>query len=170
MIASRLEAAARLGAPVIRAQLGGTGDAARDSTEGVQWAIEAFQKLLPVAKRLGVKMTIENEGGAARWADWILRIVLSTDPEWVGTCPDSRNFLLDDPYRELGKIFPYAYHVHAKASHFDEVGEETKIDFARVIRMLKDVGYQGCLSIEFVGPGDEIEGVKKTKALIEKYL
>ena len=170
VIASRVQAAAELGAPVMRVNLGGTGDAQRDASDGVQRAIHAFQKLLPAARQAGVKMTIENHGGVSLWADWIVQIVLSTDPQWVGSCPDFANFPLDVRYRELGKVFPYAYNVHAKTHHFDETGEETETDFARVIRMLKDVGYADCVSIEFEGPGDQIEGVKQTKALIEKYL
>lgn len=169
-IADCLQTAAKLGAPLIRVDLGGTGDAERDATEGIQWAIECFHKLLPMAKQLGVKITIENIGGVSRWADWILQILLSTDPQWVGACPDPGNFPPNVRYRELGKLFPYAFHVHAKSHHFDQAGEETETDFARVIRMLKDVDYQGCISIEFAGPGDQIEAVKKTQALIEKYL
>ncbi len=170
MIAGRLRAAAYMGFPTIRANLGGMEDESLNGTVGVERSVEGLRKLLPVMRETGVKLNIENHGGASLWGDWILKIVLLTDPEWVGTCPDFGNFPLDCRYRELGKVFPYARHVHAKSHEFDDEGEDVDKDYGRIIRMLRDIDYDGCLCIEFEGPGDQIEGVKKTKALIEKYL
>ncbi len=169
-IASRLRAAAYMGFPTIRANLGRMEAEELNGTVGVERSIEGLKRLLPVMQETGVKLNIENHGGPSLWGDWILKIVLLTDPAWVGTCPDFGNFPLNCRYRELGKVFPYAYHVHAKTHVFDDAGEDVDKDYARIIRMLKDVDYDACLCIEFEGPGDQIEGVKKTKALIEKYL
>ena len=169
-IRQRIRDAQALGAGVIRANLGGTGDEEKDGTVGVQMVIDAFNDLLPTAQECGVKITIENHGGVSKTADNILKVVLGTDPEWVGTCPDLGNFPIEVRYRELGKVFPYAYHVHLKTHEFNPDGEESETDVGRVIRMLKDVDNTAVLSIEFEGSGDQMEGTKKTKALMEKYL
>ncbi|MFQ6133503.1 MAG: sugar phosphate isomerase/epimerase family protein [Armatimonadota bacterium] len=169
-IARRLQDAKALGAGVIRANVGRTGDEQRDGTVGVQRAIKALDRLVPLCREHNVRITIENHGGASKRADWILKMILSTDPQWIGTCPDLGNFPAESRYLELAKVLPYAYHVHMKSHEFDDRGEETATDFGRVVRMLKDCDNAAVLSIEFEGSGDQVEGVKKTKALIERYL
>jgi sugar phosphate isomerase/epimerase len=170
LIKTRLRAAQRLGAPVVRIDLGrtGRGDDA-DDTIGVERVIAAFKEFLPLAKEFKVKMTIENHGGVSRRADNILRIIKGTDPKWVGSCLDFGNWPDDVRYEECQKLAPYAYHTHAKSYKFNEQGEETKIDYKRVLGMLKAAKYKGALSIEFEGAGDPVEGVRKTRDLLAKY-
>ena len=167
--AKKMRAAAYLGGRIVRLNLGGTGDEARDGTVGVARVIDAFNELLPLAKELGVKITIENHGGVSKKADWILRIIKETDPKWVGSCLDFRNWPKEVLYEENAKLAPYAYHTHAKAHSFDAEGEETSVEYSRVLKMLKDARYEGAISIEFEGPGDQIEGVRKTRDLILKH-
>ena len=170
LISERIGAAQKLGAPCMRINVGKTDSEEKDATVGVDRVIEAFNALLPAAKEANVKMTIENHGGVSKKADYIVKIILNTDPEWVGSCPDFGNFHGDDRYRELAKVFPFAHHIHAKTHEFDENGEDTDKDYGRIMRMLKDMDNEAVLSIEFEGKGDQIEGVKKSKALIERYL
>ncbi len=167
---TRLEQAAALGAPVVRFNIGSTGDEERDLTVGVERVIEGFNALLPAAREHNVKITIENHGGVSRFADPILRIVLGTDPEWVGTCPDFGNFHGDDMYLQLAKVIPFSYHMHAKFHEFDEHGEDTGYSIERVLNICKACGTQSVLSIEFEGSGDQKEGVRKSRDLLLRYL
>jgi gluconolactonase len=168
-VRQRMRAAARLGCSIVRIDTGSTGNEADDQTVGVERAITAFRELLPVAKELGLKMTIENHGGVSRKADNILRIIKGTDPEWVGACLDFGNWPDEIRYSECEKLAAYCHHTHAKALNFDEKGEDPRISFGRIIGMLRTAGYKGALSIEFEGAGDQVEGVKKSAALILKY-
>ena len=165
----KLEAAAYLGCPVVRINIGGTGSDEKDATVGVQRVIDAFKQILPLAKRLNIKVTIENHGGVSKKADWILAVIKGTDPKWIGSCLDFGNWPSDVRYSETQKLAPYAYHVHAKTHNFGPDGEETEVDYGRVLGMMKEAGYRGAVSIEFEGPGDQIEGVKKTRDLILKH-
>jgi len=167
--AMMMRAAAYLGARIVRLNIGGTGDPARDGTVGVERAIAAFNELLPLARELKLKLTIENHGGASSKAGYILRIIQGTDPKYVGACLDFKNWPQEVVYEENAKLARYSYHVHAKAHSFTPEGEETVVDYARLLKMLKDAKYKGAISIEFEGPGDQIEGVKKTRDLILKY-
>lgn len=167
--AMKMRGAAYLGAPLVRLNLGGTGSEERDGTVGVDRVVEAFNELLPLAKELNVKITIENHGGVSKKADWILEIIKRTDPKWVGSCLDFKNWPKEVIYEENAKLAAYAYHTHAKAHTFDENGEETTVNYEPVLKMLKDARYSGAVSIEFEGPGDQIEGVKKTRDLVLKY-
>jgi gluconolactonase len=168
-VRQRMRAAARLGCSIVRIDTGSTGSDADDETIGVERAIAAFRELLPLAKELGLKMTIENHGGVSRKADSILRIIKGTDPEWVGACLDFGNWPDEIRYQECEKLAAYCHHTHAKALNFDEHGEDPRISFGRIIGMLRAAGYEGALSIEFEGAGDQVEGVKKSRDLILKY-
>ncbi len=167
----RLQQAAFLGAPVVRFNIGSTGDEDRDMTVGVERVIEGFNALLPACREQNVKITIENHGGVSKWANPILKIVLGTDPEWIGTCPDFGNFKpIEVRYMELAKVIPFSYHLHAKTHEFDENGEDTEYSMERVITLCKACGTKSVLSIEFEGSMDQKEGVKMTRDLIARYL
>ena len=60
--------------------------------------------------------------------------------------------------------------VHAKCYNFDAEGNETQLDYKKIIDNLNAVGFTGDYSIEFEGSAPDIEGVTKTIALLRKYL
>jgi len=167
--AKKIKAAAYLGAPIVRLNLGGLGDEEKDNTVGAERCIKAFNKLMPLAKELKVKMTIENHGGVSKHADTILKIIRGTDPKWVGSCLDFGNWPDDVRYTESAKLAPYAYHVHAKTHTFNDQGEDVNKDYKRLMQMLKDAKYKYAVSIEYEGGEDQMVGVKKTRDLILKY-
>lgn len=165
----KLRAAAYLGCPVVRMNVGGTGDAQRDATYGVERVAAAFNRILPLAKELNIKLTIENHGGVSATADNILRIVQLTDREWVGSCLDFGNWPAELRYESCRQLAPYAYHTHCKARAFDADGEDEGMEFGRILADLRAAGYNRALSIEFEGGGDPVEGVKKSRDLILRY-
>lgn len=165
----KLKAAAYLGAKAIRFNLGGLGDEAKDDTTGADNCIRGFKQLLPLAKQLNVKMTIENHGGVSKKADTILKVIKGSDAAWVGSCLDFGNWPDDLRYTESAKLAPYAYHVHAKTHSFNDQGEDVNKDYGRLLQMLKDTNYHYAVSIEYEGPEDQMVGVKKTRDLILRH-
>ncbi len=167
----RLHDAATLGCSVVRFNIGTTGDEERDLTIGVERVIDGFTSLLPTARELDIKMTIENHGGVSKWANPILQIVLDTDPDFVGTCPDFGNFKpMEYRYIELAKVIPFSYHIHAKTHEFDEDGEDAEYSMERVLALCKAAGVESVLSIEFEGSMEQKEGVRITRDLLLRYL
>ena len=79
-----------------------------------------------------------------------------------------------DSWRELvGRIV----HVHGKCYGFDEAGDEPSIDYAAIIGLLDDLGYDGWISTEweghaFTGPGevDSLDLVAAQQALVRRVL
>jgi len=64
---------------------------------------------------------------------------------------------------------PYAKGVSAKSHDFDANGDETNIDYRKMLTIVKDAGYKGYVGIEYEGSKlSEEEGIKKTKVLLEK--
>ena len=114
-----LKAAAYLGAPIVRINLGGAGTEEQDDTIGAQRCIDALNNdILPIAKQLKVKITLENHGGITKKADTIIKVIKGTDPKWVGSCLDFGNWPDEVRNSESAKLAPYAYHVHAKCTDF----------------------------------------------------
>ena len=166
----RMRAAKRLGAPVVRINVGNTGKEGADDTAGVDRVIAAFNsELVPLAKELNIKISMENHGGVSKTAANIVKIIKATDPKWVGSLVDFGNFPAAVRYEEIQAVVPFALVTHVKVNEFDEKGEAKDYDFPRVLKMLKQVKYKGPISIEYEGKGDPVEGVQKSKALIVKY-
>ena len=77
-----------------------------------------------------------------------------------------------------GKII----HVHGKIYEMDENCEETAIDYAGGIRVLKDIGYDGYIATEYEGQRnfhdlamgdfevDEAEQVRRSQIMMKKYI
>ncbi|MCL4402311.1 MAG: sugar phosphate isomerase/epimerase [Acidobacteria bacterium] len=165
----KLRVAARLGAPVVRLNLGGTGNESLDPTVGVERAVAALKELLPLARQLNVKISLENHGGVTKTAANIVKVIRQSDPKWVGALVDFGNFPPADRYQEIAMVSPYAFVTHVKVNEFDDNGEARSLDFPRIVKSLKQNRYRGPISIEYEGKGDPVEGVRKTKALILKY-
>jgi sugar phosphate isomerase/epimerase len=165
----KLRAAARLGAPVVRINVGHTENEADNATIGVERVVAAFKEILPLAKELKVRISIENHGGVSKTAANIVKVIKQTDPKWVGALVDFGNFPPENRYAEIDLVAPYAFVTHVKVNEFKPDGEAASYDFPRVLKALKANKYKGPISIEYEGKGDPVEGVKLSKALIQKY-
>jgi len=166
---AKLKAAGYLGAPVVRMNLGGVGKDEDNLKQGVERCVAAFQQMLPLAKDLGVRITIENHGGVSGSVEGILAVIQGTDPKWVGSLLDFGNPPVNHKPEVFEKLIPHAYHTHAKLADFKEDGEATNADYGKLLGMLKAAKYAGSVSIEWEGKGEAVEGVKKTRDLIRKH-
>jgi sugar phosphate isomerase/epimerase len=74
-----------------------------------------------------------------------------------------------DRYKGVEQFMPYAKAVSAKSNEFDAQGNETKTDYLRMMKIVKDAGYKGYVGIEYEGDKlDEYAGIRATKALLER--
>jgi sugar phosphate isomerase/epimerase len=90
-----------------------------------------------------------------------------------GTLPDFGNFHLADGkeydrYKGVAELMPYAKAVSAKSYDFDAEGNETTIDYHKMMKIVLDAGFHGYVGIEYEGPRlSEPEGIRATKKLLE---
>ena len=71
--------------------------------------------------------------------------------------------------RALARIAPYAHFVHAKTHGFDANGRPVHLDVVRALRVVRDTGYAGPISLEYEGnDGDPWENTRRTLALVEQ--
>ena len=132
-------------------------------------AKESFGQLAKLAEQLDIQLLLENHGGLSSDPDNIIEIVEAVGSEHFGLCADLGNFADDIRIEGLKKLAPYTKLVHAKAYDFDENGEIGEFDFGKCLRIFKNRGYEGPISVEFEGAGDQWNGVKQTIELIKKH-
>ncbi len=66
---------------------------------------------------------------------------------------------------------PYAKAVSVKSYDFDANGNESSIDFDRMLKIVADRGYSGYLGIEYEGNTlSEYEGIHATIKLLDRVI
>ena len=76
-----------------------------------------------------------------------------------------------DKYQGIELMMPRAKAVSAKSYDFDDGGEETTIDYKKMLDLIKAADYKGFIGIEYEGNRlSEADGIRATKALLEKYI
>lgn len=175
-----VDAAAYLGCHSIRVNLFG----AQDPEAWASNSVRSLKALGTYAAEKGVNVLVENHGGLSSDAALLARVMEETGMENVGTLPDFGNFCLKreggarwgapcveeyDRYGGVEELMPYAKGVSGKSYAFDENGNETSMDYYKLIQIVKDSGYEGYIDVEFEGPeADPIPGILATKKLIEE--
>jgi sugar phosphate isomerase/epimerase len=132
-------------------------------------AKESFEQLAQFAEEVDIQLLLENHGGLSSDPDNIIEVVEAVASEHFGLCADLGNFADDIRIEGLKKLVPYTKLVHAKTYDFDENGEIGEFDFGKCLRIFKNRGYDGPISVEFEGAGDQWNGVKQTIELIKKH-
>jgi len=181
IVARWVDAAAILGAPVVRA-FGGRWTTlpweqfmAADGIEpplpghseddGFAWSIEAFKIATYYAGRKGVTLAVENHWGLTGRAAGVLRIVDAVDSEWLRVALDTGNFpSVPDMYAEMAMIAPKAAMVHAKTYVGGGLYYAVDLDYTWIGRMLREVGYNGYVSIEHEGKALPADGIARAVA------
>jgi sugar phosphate isomerase/epimerase len=166
-----IDSAAALGCHSIRVNAAGEG--ARD--ELAARAADSLVKLAEYAAPVGLNVIVENHGGLSSDGAWLAQVMRTAAHPRVGTLPDFGNFHLGDGvwydrYKGVAELMPWAKAVSAKSHEFDEQGEETRTDYRRMLAIVLEAGYRGWIGIEYEGQAHaELEGIKLTKALLERH-
>ena len=158
-----MEIAARCGAQCVRVIAGEGNDG-----EAVQVSAANLRALASFGRTLGIRVMTENFRTLGTSVGALNAVLDLCDGE-VGLCADFGNFKGPDKYRDLAAILPRATSVHAKAD-FSEAGQMDREDFDHCLRLAKDVGFAGPYSLIFSSPGDEWEGIAKTREVVEEWL
>ncbi|MEX0786862.1 MAG: sugar phosphate isomerase/epimerase family protein [Dehalococcoidia bacterium] len=164
-----IDVAAVLGCYGIRVNTGGDAadpDGTRDR------AAETLGMILDYANDSDITVMLENHGGLSSDPDWLVALVELVGHPKLGTLPDFGNFPPEiDRYDAVQKLMPRAKAVSAKCYDFGPDGEETTIDFARMLDIVRKGGYSGFVGIEFEGERmTERDGIVAAKALLERLI
>ncbi len=181
-----VEAAQFLGCHSIRVNAAGQGTA----EEVAAAATDGLGQLATFANDFNINVIVENHGGYSSDGSWLAGVISNVGMGNCGTLPDFGNFCIErtkpeantveawmktvcveeyDRYQGMQELMPFAKGVSAKSYDFNEQGEETKMDYARILQIVKDAGYTGYIGVEYEGQRlAPMEGIRATKALLEK--
>ena len=165
-----LHAAAALGCHCIRVDAHSAG--APD--EQLRLVADGLHALCDRAEAVGIDVVVENHGGISSNGSWVASLMRAVDHPRLGTLPDFGNFNISeteryDPYLGIEEMMPFAKAVSAKSYDFDDTGEETTLDYHRLLRTVVESGYRGYIGIEYEGNRlSEAEGIRATRALMQK--
>ncbi|WP_037320595.1 sugar phosphate isomerase/epimerase [Salegentibacter sp. Hel_I_6] len=173
-----VDAASFLGAHSIRVNLFG-------SEEPEEWKTSATQGLKALseyAAEKNVNVLVENHGYLSSDAALLVEVIENVNMENCGTLPDFGNFCLKreggerweakcieeyPKYQGIEEMMPHAMAVSAKSYDFNEEGQETTLDYERILKLVKDAGYTGFVGVEYEGENlSPEEGIKATKELL----
>ncbi|MBN2313852.1 MAG: sugar phosphate isomerase/epimerase [Sedimentisphaerales bacterium] len=138
--------------------------------EQLKLAADGLRGISEYAAGHKMNVIVENHGGLSSDGNWLTSLMKAVDLPNCGTLPDFGNFPPEtDPYEAVEMMMPYAKSVSAKSFDFDGDGNETKIDYRRMMKIVLDAGYEGYIGIEYEGERlSETEGIVATKKLLEK--
>jgi len=161
-----VDAAAFLGCHAIRVNAAGKG-----TPEEVKGrVVESLSTLADYGKKSKISVIVENHGGISSHGDWLADLLKQVGKKNCGSLPDLGNFYEYDRYQGVTDLMPYAHGVSAKSHSFDEQGNETQIDYARMMKIVKDAKFKGFVGIEYEGDKhSEIEGIVATKKLLQRF-
>jgi sugar phosphate isomerase/epimerase len=136
--------------------------------------VDSLTKLSTFAAGMDINVVVENHGGFSSNGKWLAGVMQRVNLKNCGTLPDFGNFRVSateeyDRYLGIQELMPYAKGASGKSYDFDAEGNEVKIDFYRIIKIIKDSGYRGWIDVEYEGSKlSEPEGIMATKHLLEK--
>lgn len=172
-----IECAKYLGCATIRVNAAGKGTA----EEVAKGAVEGLSRLGEYGASMGINVIVENHGGYSSNGKWLSGVMKQVNMKNVGTLPDFGNFCVTrkagswncaeeyDRYLGVEELMPFAKGVSAKTHDFDAEGNDMLVDYVKMMKIVKKAKFKGYVGIEYEGSKTpEKEGIKKTKALLEK--
>ena len=145
--------------------------------------VDGMSRLAEYAAQEDINIIVENHGLHSSNGKLIADIVKQVNKSNFGTFPDFGNWCLSamwgstqgdcdeeyDRYEGVSDFLPYAKAVSAKSYNFNEEGEDTKIDYFRLMKLVKESDYDGYIGIEYEGTVlNEHEGILATKSLLKR--
>ena len=162
-----IDHAALLGAPHIRVFAGREAKGI-DRKQADQWAIECLRECCDYASNHGIFLGIENHDSIGN-AKTLIDFVKAVDHPWFAVNLDSGNFRTADPYSDFASSAPYAVNVQLKVEL--RIGQERKpADLERLIKLLKQVNYQGYVVLEYEAAENPYVAVPPLLKKLQKFI
>ena len=171
-----IDLSAEIGCKTMRVNLNGEKDLNK-------WTKNSVKSLIALNKyNENINVVVENHGGLSSSGKYLSNVMSKVKLENCGTLPDFGNFCMNgspwgnctqmyDKYLGTEELMPYAHAVSAKSYDFDDEGNETSIDYKRMMGIVKRSGYQGYVGIEYEGNRlGEDDGIIATKKLLQKFI
>jgi sugar phosphate isomerase/epimerase len=138
--------------------------------------VDGLGRLAEYGKSKEIGVIVENHGHLSSNGAWLAGVIgeIHKSNSYCGTLPDFGNFRISgeeeyDKYKGTKELMPFAKGVSAKSYDFDADGNETVIDYEKMMRIVLDAGYRGRVGIEYEGNRmSEEDGIIATRKLLER--
>lgn len=188
-IKGRVDFAEALGVTKMRHDIGWNyngGSSLKNFFEGLPVFAKACLEITKYAEQKGIKTMFENHGFFVQGADRVMTLLEEVNHPNFGLLLDMGNFLCadDNHFNSVKVLAKYAFHCHAKdffAKPYNstDVNEEEYfrttggtflagsglgegiVNPKRCMEILKDMGYNGDISLEYEGSEDNLSGIAK---------
>ena len=123
-----------------------------------QWAVDGMKEIHEHAQKEGIKLAVEPINRFETYficrADQAKALADATSPE-VGICLDTFHLNIEDedPYEAIRHAGDRLVDLHVADSNRLACGMG-QYDWARIVEILREIGYDGALTVEFVAPID----------------
>jgi sugar phosphate isomerase/epimerase len=159
-----IDAAEKIGAPVIRIFAGNQKPAGFSREQILAWMLKDIRECIEYGEKHGVIVAIQNHDDFIKTSADTIQILEAIQSEWFGLILDTGSYRIGDPYSEIEKTIKYAVNWQIKEKIFVE-GKEVDVDMDKLIRIIKQSGYTGYIPLETLGEGDP---KAKVSALLDK--
>ncbi|MFU1793059.1 sugar phosphate isomerase/epimerase family protein [Paenibacillus azoreducens] len=183
-VKKEVDIAARLGVKLMRHDVASRSDISiKQFNSEVGRLAEACRQIADYAAQYGITTSVENHGYYIQASDRVQTLVEAVDRSNFKTTLDVGNFMCvdEDPVIAVRKNLPYASIVHIKDFYLRPASQNPgegwfttaggnylrgaiaghgDINLRESIRLIKESGYDGYLSIEFEGMEDAYQGTR----------
>jgi sugar phosphate isomerase/epimerase len=134
-----------------------------------QWLIEGVKECYEHGKKKGVRIAIEPlnrfETYILNRADQALALAEAVGPD-CGVCLDAFHLNIEDEdmYASIRKAGKRLYDFHVADNNRMAPGQGS-LDWKKIVKTLKETGYDGALTVEFVAPVDRTPASKYPDAV-----
>lgn len=160
----------------------------------IPYIAEGARAVTEYAQSKNIKTMTENHGFFSQDANRVEKLINAVNHPNFGALIDIGNFMCadEDPTHSVGIMRPYAFHVHCKDFYFKNGMDIAPGDgwittrsgnylrgsiigfgnakAAQSIRILKNSGYDGYMSIEFEGGDDTFWALEQGLANLKRFL
>jgi sugar phosphate isomerase/epimerase len=165
-----LTLARELGAKCITTEPGGPLEPGQPWSAGLKLFVEMLKPVVAHAEKEGVLLLIEPEPGLlVETADQFLELMRHLDSPAVGLNFDIGHAYCvgDDPATTIPRVAKYIRHFHlediaATRVHHHLIPGEGAIDFAATFRAIRQIGYDGWVTIELYPYVDDPDAAART--------
>lgn len=156
--------------------------------------VEGCRAVTEYAAGLGIRSMVENHGYFCQDSLRVEKLAATVAHKNFGILVDMGNFICadDDPGIAVGRLMPYAIHIHAKDFHLKRGGSphpgegwnvsrggnfwrgaiigHGDVPVTQCLRAMRRADYDGVLSIEFEGMEDVLAGLRIGQANLRRYV
>jgi sugar phosphate isomerase/epimerase len=155
---------------------------------------DACREITNYAKTKGIRTTVENHGYFCQDSERVEKLYREVSHENFGLLGDMGNFLCVDeaPEKAFGRIAPYIFYAHAKDFYVKSgllpnpgtgyfcsrsrnylkgtIVGHGDVPVTQCLRILKNIGYDSYVAIEFEGMEDTITGLTIGYENLKRYI